>query len=248
MNKSILLLGCLVLAIQISAQQITVGNTNTWFLMINRLELSNKWTFTNEIHERTGNLLKTQGQFLLRPSFDFHLNKNIETSIGYSYIHVWPYSPYSLAIQKSENNLWEQVLIKYEIGKIRFQNRFRQENRWFDQIELNNGEYKKNGIDYANRFRFRFIMTFDVYKFEKPGRTLFINLWDEIWFNQDNHLRPTDFTRNWLYLGAGIKFDSKTNLQLAYLNALDKTGTSTFIQSSIIQLTFQRNFSLMKTE
>lgn len=244
---SFLLFSHFLLLIEVNAQEIVRGNCNIWLLNINRIQFSEKCSFTNEIHERTSNLLSEQAQFLVRPSLDFHWNKNTETSSGYSYIHVWPYLPYTLPIQKTENNIWEQVLLKQEIGKVKIQYRFRQEHRWFDHIEFLNGEYRKNGIDFSNRFRMRFILTYDIYHFKNKNKCLFLNLWDELWFNQDTHLRPDDFARNWMYAGLGIKFNSKTNLQMAYLNQLDKINSIKFIQSNIIQLTFQRNFLFEKS-
>lgn len=229
------------------SQEFKHGNLNFWFLNINRIQLSDKWSVTNEIHERTGNLFSQQGQFLLRPSLDFHLNKNVEISLGYSYIHVWPYSPYSLTIQKTENNLWEQLLLKMEAGKWKIQNRMRQENRWYDHFVNSNGDFIKTGIDYGNRFRYRFIAMRDL-KELKSKKILFLNVWNELWFIQDKHFRPVDFSRNWLYLGMGIRFTDRTNIQMGYLNQMDKVSSLSFIQSDIIQITFQHNFSLIRAK
>jgi hypothetical protein len=227
------------------SQEFHHGNLNFWFLNINRIQISEKWSFTNEIHERTGNKFSQQGQFLLRPSIDFHLNKSIEISLGYSFIHVWPYAPYSLPIEKTENNLWEQLLFKMEAGKWKIQNRIRQENRWYDHLSNINGEFVKTGIDYGNRFRYRFIAMRDLMKLESKG-AIFINIWNELWIFQDKHLLPIDFARNWLYFGLGLRFNDHTNIQMGYLNQIDKVSSASFIQSDIIQLTFQHNFRVLK--
>lgn len=229
------------------SQEFKHGNLNFWFLNINRIQLAEKWSFTNEIHERTGNYFSKQGQFLLRPSIDFHFNKNTEVSIGYSFIHVWPYSPYSLIVQKTENNLWEQLLLKIDIGKWKIQNRFRQENRWYDHFTNLDGIPIKAGVDYGNRFRYRFIVMKDL-KEMKSKKTIFMNVWNELWIYQDKHFRPIDFARNWLYLGIGLRFTNRTNIQLGYLNQIDKVSSLSFIQSDIIQITFQHNFSNIKTK
>jgi len=227
------------------SQEFQHGNLNFWFLNLNRFQLFEKWSFTNEIHERTGNKFSHQGQFLLRPSFDFQLNKNTEVSLGYSYIHIWPYSPYILTVQKIENNLWEQLLFKMEFGKCKIQNRFRQENRWYDHFTNLNGGLVKSGVDYGNRFRFRFTALRDLIELESK-HTIFFNIWNEIWIFQDKHLRPIDFARNWLYLGIGYRFNDQLNVQIGYINQLDKVNSVSFIQSDIVQLTLQRNFSLVK--
>lgn len=227
------------------SQNFIHGNQNIWFLNINRIQFNEKWSFTNEIHERTGNWFREQGQFLLRPSLDYHMNKNLEFSLGYSFIHVWPYAPYLFPLEKSENNIWQQFLFKMDAGKWKVQNRLRQENRWLDHFILENGEYLKSGFDYANRFRYRFIATRD-FPMKQNEKKYFINFWDEIWLNQDKHLRPIDFTRNWFYLGIGFRFSDKMNIQLGYLNQIDKINSTSFIQSDVIQITLQKNWTLGK--
>ncbi len=80
----------------------------------------------------------------------------------------------------------------------------------------------------------------------KSKKTFFMNVWNELWIYQDKHLRPIDFARNWLYLGMGLRFTDRTNIQLGYLNQIDKVSSLSFIQSDIIQFTFQHNFRLLK--
>lgn len=227
----------------ITAQNIKYGNLNTWFTLLNRVQIGEKWSFSNEIHERMGNLFSEQGYFLERPSIDYHINKNTEFSLGYTYIHSWPFDPYYLPIQKSENNIWEQFLLKYEIGKVKFQNRFRQENRWTDNIVFTNNEYKLEDITYNNRFRFRITANFDLITLKKNDKVIFFCGFDEIWVNQDKYLRPISFGRNWLYLALGFKFKSNTNVQIGYMNQMDKTGND-FINSPIIQTTFQHKLTI----
>jgi len=92
-------------------QEIIDGNLNSWFFQFSRLEISEKWTFTNEVHYRTGQFLSDPGQLLIRPSVDYHLNKEVEFSIGYTFINAEPYEPYSLPAPAVENNLWWQAWI-----------------------------------------------------------------------------------------------------------------------------------------
>ncbi len=226
------------------AQEVTDGNLNSWFLLLNRFNLSDKLSITNELHERTGSFLKDQGQLLIRPSLDYHFNPNLEVSFGYSFIRVNPYEPYALPIARNEHNIWEQVLLKFDVGNVHMQNRFRQENRWVNHIDNQQGEYTIQGNDYANRFRYRFVISFDIIKFGDDAQSIFFNGFDEIWFDQDSKLRPTDFTRNWLYLGLGYKFNNTTNFQTGFMHQYDKTGTNNYISTPIVQFTLQKNFTL----
>lgn len=217
------------------------GNTNLWFLMINRFTLSDKFTITNEFHERTGNLFSEQGQLLLRPSIDYHIDKDAELSVGYSFIRVWPYAPYTAQLIKNEHNIWEQALLKFSIGDVHFQNRFRQENRWAEQVATTDGVQTISGTEYFNRFRYRLTMSFDLWKSQASENAIFFNAFDELWFAQEKNLLPRDFARNWLYLGLGYRLDKNTNFQLGYLHQYDKTGPAQFISTPVIQGTIFKN-------
>lgn len=229
-----------------TAQTVTDGYTNSWFTLLNRFQVTKKWSVSNELHERTGKFFETQGQFLFRPSIDYHLNNQVEFTLGYTFIHVSPYKPYSSPIAKNENNLWEQVVLKNSIGKVRFLHRFRQENRWIDHISSNNGEYKINGRDYANRFRYRFVLNVDVLKIKDSKKSIFFAAFDELWFSQNDHLLPTDFSRNWIYLGLGYAFNPTTNIQAGYMHQYDKVGLNSYISTPILQITLVKNFNFLK--
>lgn len=224
------------------------GNFSSWFLLLNRFQLTKKWSITNELHERTGSFLSDQGQFLWRPSVDYSLNKNVEFSVGYSLIHVNPYAPYNQPLAYTEHNIWEQAILRWDVGKVHFTNRFRLENRWVPHVGKN-----AEGISYIDRedrrerFRYRFIVSTDIVKFKKENALFFMG-WDELWFNMNNKLVPETFARNWLYLGLGYRFNPTTNIQLGYLNQVDRISDTKFIATPIMQLTFVKNFSFIKKE
>lgn len=236
----------LLFSLNISAQEIIHHDeTNTWFTLLNRLNINKNWSISNEIHERAGAFLSEQGTFLVRPSVDYHLNSNVEFSVGYSYINNKPNDPNpNPKIGVIENNIWEQVLLKTKIGKVNFQHRLRQENRWFDTVGQNlDGSYKKTGTDFANRFRYRLTVNTDIKKFEN-NQSLFFQAFDEVWIPQMDNLTPKSLSRNWFYAGLGYKFNSKTNLQVGYMSQFDNIGNNTYISTPILQTTFVRNFDL----
>lgn len=230
-----------------NAQTVAKGNINTWGLLLNRFYLSEKFTITNEFHERTGDLFKDQATFIFRPSVDYSLNDNIELSAGYSFVRSWPYAPYAQPIPRNEHNIWEQAFIKQKVGKVNLQHRFRFEHRFIEHIDpptVPAKDYVINGFDYANRFRYRFILSLDLAYFNDGEQALFFNGFDELWINQSNNMMPTSFARNWIYTGLGYRFNPDFNIQLAHMHQYDKVGANNFISSSIIQLSVFKNFTL----
>lgn len=232
------------------AQNVTQGNVNSWFLLMNRFYLSDKFTVSNELHERTGQILNDQATFIVRPSIDYSLNNNTELSVGYSYVRSWPYAPYSLPIAINEHNIWEQALFKFTTGKVLIQNRIRFEHRFIDNIELepNQNGYIIDGSNFRNRFRFRFNISFDIAKVNDGKHSIFFHAFDELWINQSDNLMPESYGRNWIYTGLGYKFNKDFNIQLAHLHQYDKVRANNFISSSVIQLSVFKNFSLYVPE
>lgn len=244
---------CVLLVLFIStasgqAPVTTKGNTSSWFLLLNRFDITKHWSITNELHERTGSFLADQGQFLWRPSVDYSLNKNIEFSVGYSLIHVNPYAPFNQPITTTEHNIWEQVFMRWDIGKVHFANRFRLENRWVPNVVTNNeGQHYYDSYNHKNRFRYRFIVSTDLVK-TAPKQALFLMAWDEYWLNmRDKTIVPESFTRNWAYIGLGYRFNPTTNVQLGYMNQIDRVSDGKFVSTPIIQATFVKNFSFIKS-
>lgn len=226
-----------------SAQETVLHDDfNTWFTLLNRLTINNKWSFSNEIHDRTGAFLSQQGTFLVRPSIDYHPNENVEFSLGYSYLRNQPNEPNPTPkINVTENNMWEQVLLKNKVGKVSFQHRFRFEHRWSDFVVANG--YVIDGTVFANRFRYRLTVNTPIKTFAN-GQALFFQAFDEMWLPQTDMLMPKSVSRNWFYAGLGYKFSAKTNLQMGFMNQWDVIGANTYVSTPILQTTFTRNFDL----
>lgn len=246
--------GCAILfgtaGLKAQSPEIVKGNLSSWFLLLNRFQITRHFSITNELHERTGSFLSDQGQFLWRPSIDYSVNKNIEFSVGYSLIHVDPYAPFNQKMTTTEDNIWEQVFMKWDIGKVHFANRFRLEERYVPHVVTDNdGRPFYDTYDHKNRFRYRFILNTDLVTF-KNKQSLFLMAWDEYWLNmRDKTVMPESFTRNWAYLGLGYKFNQSMNLQLGYMNQIDRVNDNKFVSTPIMQLTFVKNFDFSnKTE
>ena len=231
---------------KMKAQTTTYGELSTWFTLLNRVQFAKHWSFSNELHDRHGKVMNVQGIFIERPSIDYLLNKNVEFSVGYSYVNTHSYTPYNLPIPKTENNVWEQVILKNDVGKVHFLHRFRQENRWLDKIVTDGDGSRLDGKIYGNRFRYRFDLSTDIYKIKDSEKAFFFHAFDEFWFTQNKHLLPADFARNWMYLGVGFKFNKSCNIQIGYMNQYDKINATKYISTSIIQTTFVKNFDFSK--
>ncbi len=192
------------------------GKPNVWYLLLANHKLNDQVNLGTELHMRFDDWMADEQQFLFRPYIDFNTKKtpNVVYSFGYTYIKTFPYGDYPLNIAKPENNIWEQVTFKHQYNQLKVQHRYRLEQRWQKDIVYDavNDDYELDGATYANRFRYRLTLT------QPITESVFVNIFDELWFNGDKSLRNITFDRNWLYIGLGYSFTEDVSLQLAYLH------------------------------
>ena len=210
------------------------GDVSTWFMTQTQLNFNPKWQLGLELHERMSGTFQPQSQFLIRPYVSYRAGTT-SFFFGYTNLNLAKNDLYGQPIRKFENNIWEQVLLRFDAGKFRLQNRFRQEHRWSEKIVTANGSSAIDGVAYSNRFHLQFVAEHDLIHF-KNDRKLFGLFMDELWVNQNAQLLPTGYARNWLFLGVGYAINKHQNVQLRFLHQYDKVGTtSTYISTPIIQ-------------
>lgn len=221
---------------QIQAQGTTVNPLNTWYFLNSRTTLNEQWSLSVEVHERTQGLGEQHKNFLFRPSIDYHLNPNAEVSVGYSLVQGPYTAPTGEVWSQVENNLWEQLFFKFNVGQVHLYNRLRLENRFLGTF-LADGS--KGDPAYGNRFRYRMGGTRDLKQL--GNHTLFVHVFDEVWLPMNEQVEFLSFGRNWFYAGLGWKSSPSTNYQLGFMKQRDFKGGS-YYNTPIIQATLTHNF------
>ncbi|PJJ79707.1 DUF2490 domain-containing protein [Mucilaginibacter auburnensis] len=101
----------------------------------------------------------------------------------------------------TEFRMWEQMTVNSFLDRVKFEHRYRAEQRWV------------NGI-YRNRFRYRLNMVIPLNNKKVVPGTFFIGIFDEVFFNN----KAPHFERNRFSAGLGYQFDKSFSLQLGWLN------------------------------
>ncbi len=140
-------------------------------------------------------------QLIIRPALLYKLSK--QSSIGLGYAHV---NTHKKNGNQEENRLWQQFTYTFEpIDNITLQSRTRLEQR-----------HMENASDTAHRLRqmVRATRPFD----SNPAFSLVV--WDEvmIYFNDTDWGARSGFDQNRLFLGASWQINSKTKVEMGYLN------------------------------
>ncbi|MCG8576524.1 MAG: DUF2490 domain-containing protein [Flavobacteriales bacterium] len=226
MNSYKTIMSCLILIIgvqfKVSAQDEQIDhNFNSWWSNINKYHLGAKTFLSSELHIRRTNGLDKWQQFLFRPAVNYKVNDHLVSTVGYTFIQTYPYGNQPIVAVTPEHNVWEQVTLKHNIKKVNLSHRFRMEHRFIGQETVDsNGQYRTNGFNYAQRFRYRFTGQFPLSKNQK----VFGKWFDEIWLNLSNSFMPRSLNQNWLYLGVGYRFSDIGNVQVGFMDQLIKKG------------------------
>jgi hypothetical protein len=104
--------------------------------------------------------------------------------------------------------LWEQLVSSQFLGRIKFEHRYRVEQRW-----LNTG--------YRNRFRYRLSANIPINKPKVEPGTLFGIFYDEVFFNN----KAPNFERNRVAALLGFQFSKPFAIQTGVLNQYNITST-----------------------
>jgi len=179
MKKITFLLFLIISINTICAQEVKNNHHSSWNSIIPKINLTEQWHFTSEFHFRRTNFLTDWEQFIVRPSIHYKPSNAYDFAIGYSYIQNYTYSDFRIPINANEHNVWQEITLKHESEKLKFDHRFRLEERFIDKIiQSLTGTYTIDGTNYNNRFRYRLTLTRPIIKIEEE-KFIFIKIFDE---------------------------------------------------------------------
>ena len=228
------------------AQTEVYGDNDVWFLLLNKVTFSEKWSFLNELHLRRHEWLDQKEQFLIRPTINYAFNSAVTASVGYTYIRTYAYGEYPLPISVPENNVWEQITLSHNITEqVTIAHRYRLEHRFIGAIEQNDiAPPEIDGTQFAQRFRYRLTANFPIIKTEK-GTRLYGHIFDEIWFNLRDELHVANYDRNWMYLGVGYQFSPGARIEVAFMDQwISHPANNRYEHNPTLQFTIGYDFDL----
>lgn len=213
LKKCLLIL--VLLPYSLFAQQKEVGN---WLMYFGTNKVSDKFSIHSEIQYRNYTAAPINiEQLLLRTGVNYHFSQNAFASVGYAYIANHEFESSQTKPESEEHRIWQQFILTNNISRVKFEHRYRIEQRWI------NGDYK-------NRFRYRLMLFLPLNKPKIEEGTLFIGLYDEIFVNG----KQTFFDRNRLYGAMGYQFHKNSSFQLGMMYQRVKSFGKWHLQFALI--------------
>jgi hypothetical protein len=147
----------------------------------------------------------------------YAVNNNYVLLMGTGHYTTYDYANLSKGPTIRENRLWEQVTFTQFLSRIKFEHRYRVEQRWVNS-------------NYRNRFRYRLNAVVPINNQKMGAKTVFVSVFDEIFLNN----KQPNFERNRFSASLGYQFTKSFTVQTGWLNQYNNTLTSTNDKNNLL--------------
>ena len=197
-----------------SSQEDKVGN---WLMYFGTNRISDDFSIHTEIQYRNHTITPNNvEQLLLRTGLNYHFSEKATVTAGYAYIPSYVYESEQNSPEVEEHRIWQQFILTNKIGRVKFEHRYRVEQRWVNQ-------------DYKNRLRYRLMLFVPLNKPVIEKGTLFLGVYDEIFINT----KESFFDRNRLYGALGYQINKDINIQTGMLHQQLSNSGKWYLQFAI---------------
>lgn len=210
------LIGMCVMSLQLLAQEEDI--TGNWLMYFGANRVSDKFSIHSEIQYRNHTVEPTNiEQLLLRTGLNYHFSSKAFVTAGYGYIASHEFESEQSTPETKEHRVWQQFILINNLGRVKFEHRYRLEQRW-------------SGGDYRDRFRYRLMLFVPLNNPKIETGTVFIGLYDEIFVNA----QKTFFDRNRLFGSVGYQVNETTGIQLGMLRQRVNNFGKWYLQFAVV--------------
>jgi len=210
----------LLLALSCSAFS-QVNDFGSWSVINTRLNLSPKWSVFNELQLRSQSFYQHFYYYEIKGGVSYAINKNFSFLLGAGkYMTYSDGGNFKEPVVANEFRFWQQVTMNNYLERIKFEHRYRVEQRWL-----------KSG--YRNRFRYRLATAVPINQKKMGPKTFYFTAYDEVFFT---NIAPY-FERNRVFAGVGYPFSKHFTVQPGWLYQFDYRSNNTKVAKHFFQLT-----------
>ena len=168
-------------------------NLGNWFGVNSTIRFSDHWSAFAQGEVRLWEPASNLNETLFRIAGHYDFNKIAMAGLGYVRVDTWAFDDDNDSGRiRIENRLYQQFAMKQAWARVKFEHRFRLEQRWFQ---------KNDSDSYSNRGRYRLQVTVPLtHEAMQPG-VYFINVFNETFITFDGGER--EFDQNRLYVAGG---------------------------------------------
>jgi hypothetical protein len=200
-------------------QKEIVSQKHGWAMYFGNHRLTDKWGIHTEYQWRRADYFDRWQQSLLRLGVDYYAKNGEQYTLGYGWIRSYQYGDQPIAHNLNEHRIWQQFIVKGNLGRVDLHHRYRLEQRFIENWVKDPQEvFNQEGYVFRNRVRYRFMATVPLSKKELTDNTLFLAVYDEPFLGFGKGIQKNILDQNRLYVAFGWRFNKNVNVQLGYLN------------------------------
>jgi len=170
-------------------------------MLFGNKNLSDKFNWHHEVQYRNYNIIGDLEQLLLRTGIGYNLGDNANLLQGYGFIRSENVVTGDEKMVVNEHRLYQQLITKQSVGKLRMQHRYRFEQRFVEG-------------DFRLRFRYFLGLGYPIWKSEESAKEFYLSAYNEIFLNTV----ANTFDRNRTYGGLGYKLNDRLRFEFGYMN------------------------------
>jgi hypothetical protein len=177
----------------------------SWNVINTKLILSDHWGLYNELQLRSQSFYDNHFYHEVKGGISYSLNKNFSFLLGIGrYVTYTDGGSFEKPVTANEFRFWQQLTMNHYLERIKFEHRYRIEQRWF-----------KTG--YRNRFRYRLNAAVPLNSTKISPKTIYIASFNELFLTS----KAPYFERNRLFVGGGYVFSKMFSIQPGYVYQYD---------------------------
>jgi len=190
----------------VNAQVVETNETGSWFSLINKFKVSEKFYFSNVFQLRRVNFSETARIFLIAPGANYKIKKNLTGSVGYMYLNFYQ-EGIRISSLDYEHRIWEAISYSSTLGKVKIGHRFMLEQRYFTRVS--------GTTAYSNRLRYRINFDFNLFKL-KNDKYILGKVSEEIRIRSDSGFNEPEFDQNNFGVFLGYKLLNNSKVYAGY--------------------------------
>lgn len=183
------------------------SNLGNWILLFGNKNINEKVNWHHEVQYRNYDAIGDLEQLLLRTGLGFKVEDNTNLLLGYGFIRSENYTEPEAKTVVNEHRIFQQLITKQNVNKLRLQHRYRFEQRFVEE-------------NFRLRFRYFLGLAYPLWKEESSPRELYYSMYNEIFLNT----RSDVFDRNRFYTGLGYRLNDTFRFELGYMNQFLNAG------------------------
>ena len=202
---------------------------STWNVLNVKSNINDKWSLFGEVQLRSLKFYDDFHYYEYKGGATFNINKNFSLQAGAgNYDTYREGGNFKTPMVNDEFRTWLQLSMKQNLDRIKFEHRYRAEQRW-----------TING--FRNRFRYRIQAVVPINNKKLEKGTFYAAAWNEIFFTNN----APYFERNRVFLGGGYELSDHLAIQTGCLYQFDyrlndETGRNFFQISFLYELSIKK--------